>query len=141
MAISSSTSSVEGEIFSLAAMFPNVQERHPMQELHACAASANPDTMYLHEVMRQPNREHFLQAKNQEVNGQVENKNFSIFPWSSVPEGAPVLPSVWAMKQKRRIDTREVYKWKARLNVDGSKQVAGRDYGQTYAPVASWSSI
>jgi hypothetical protein len=92
MAISSSTSSVEGEIFSLAAMFPNVQERHPMQELHACAASAN---LYLHEAMRQPNREQFLQAMNQEVNGQVENKNFSIFPRSSVPEGAPVLPSVW----------------------------------------------
>ena len=71
----------------------------------------------------------------------MENKNFSIFPRSSVPEGAPVLPSVWAMRRKRRIDTREVYKWKARLNVDGSKQVAGRDYGQMYAPVASWSSI
>ena len=141
MAIASSKSSVEGEIFSLAAMFPNVQERHPMQELHACAASANPDTMYLHEAIRQPDREQFLQAMNQEVNGQVENKNFSIFPRSSVPEEAPVLPSVWAMKRKRRINTREVYKWKARLNVDGSKQVASRDYGQTYAPVASWLSI
>jgi len=78
---------------------------------------------------------------NQEVNGQVENKNLSIFPRSSVPEGAPVLPSVWAMKQKQRIVTREVYKWKARLNIDGSKQVPGQDYRQTYAPVASWSSI
>jgi hypothetical protein len=73
-------------------MFPNLQERHPMQELHACAASANPNTMYLHKAMQQPNREQFLQAMNQEVNGQLENKNFSIFPWSSVPEGAPVLP-------------------------------------------------
>jgi hypothetical protein len=96
MAISSSTSSVEGEIFSLAVMFPNVQERHPMQELHACAASADPDTMYLHEAMQQPDREQFLQAMNQEVNGHVESKNFSIFPRSSVPEGAPVLPSVLA---------------------------------------------
>jgi hypothetical protein len=45
------------------------------------------------------------------------------------------------MKQKRRIDTRDVYNWKARRNVDGSKQVARRDYGQMYAPVALWSSI
>jgi len=117
------------------------KKRHPMQELHACAASANPDTTYLHEAMQQPDREQFLHAMNQEVNGHVKNKNFSIFPRLSVPEGAPVLPSVWAMKQKRRINTREVYKWKARLNVDGSKQVAGQDYGQTYALMASWSSI
>ena len=52
MAIASSTSSVEGEIFSLAAMFPHAQERHPMQELHPCAASADPNTMYLHKAMR-----------------------------------------------------------------------------------------
>jgi len=82
----------KAKYFTLAAMFPNLQERHPMQELHACAASANPNTMYLHKAMQQPDREQFLQAMNQEVNGQLENKNFSIFPWSSVPEGAPVLP-------------------------------------------------
>ena len=32
-------------------------------------------------------------------------------------------------------------KWKARLNVDGSRMVHKRDYDQTYAPVASWDII
>jgi hypothetical protein len=32
------------------------------------------------------------------------------------------------MKQKRRITTREVYKWKARLMIDGSKQKYGFHY-------------
>jgi hypothetical protein len=45
------------------------------------------------------------------------------------------------MRRKRRIDTREVYKWKARLNIDGSKQTKGVNYWETYAPVATWSSI
>jgi hypothetical protein len=36
---------------------------------------------------------------------------------------------------------REVYKYKARLNVDGSQMQPGRDYDLTYAPVASWESI
>jgi hypothetical protein len=51
------------------------------------------------------------------------------------------MPSVWAMKRKRRIATREVYKWKARLNVDGSKQEEGVNFWETFAPVASWSTI
>jgi hypothetical protein len=86
-------------------------------------------------------RQRAIPASN-ESGGQQSGGKQSIFvPRSSVPEGAPVLPSVWAMKRKRRIGTRDVYKWKSRLNVDGSKQVAGPDYRQTYAPVASWSSI
>ena len=45
------------------------------------------------------------------------------------------------MKCKRHIKTREVYKWKARLNFDVSCMVHKRDYDQTYAPVASWNII
>ena len=34
-----------------------------------------------------------------------------------------------------------VYKWKARLNVDGYCMVHKRNYDQTYTPVASWNTI
>ena len=37
--------------------------------------------------------------------------------------------------------TREVYKWKARLAFDGSRQVEGVHYDQTYASVASWGTF
>jgi Reverse transcriptase (RNA-dependent DNA polymerase) len=52
-----------------------------------------------------------------------------------------VLPTVWAMRRKRRLATGEIYKWKARLNVDGSKQEHGVNYWDTYAPVAAWATI
>jgi hypothetical protein len=42
------------------------------------------------------------------------------------------------MKRKRRISTREIYKWKARLNVDGSKQIRGLHDDLTYSPVVAW---
>jgi len=45
------------------------------------------------------------------------------------------------MKCKHCIQTCEVYKWKAHLNIDGSRQVKGQDYWDTYAPVATWVSI
>jgi Reverse transcriptase (RNA-dependent DNA polymerase) len=52
-----------------------------------------------------------------------------------------VIPSVWAMRRKRRLVDGSVSKWKARLNVDGSKQIHGMNYWETYAPVAQWISI
>jgi hypothetical protein len=37
--------------------------------------------------------------------------------------------------------TGEPYKWKARLNVHGGKQVHGVNYWETYAPVIAWTTI
>lgn len=45
------------------------------------------------------------------------------------------------MKRKRDIRTRKVKKYKARLNIDGSKMRHGEHYEETYAPVAKWNSI
>jgi hypothetical protein len=45
------------------------------------------------------------------------------------------------MKRKRDIKTREIKKWKARLNVDGSRMQKGKHHWETSAPVASWQSI
>ena len=132
---------VPGKIFSMEAMFPNPVDGHPMREFMANSATSDPDVMYLHEAMKAPDKDKFVEAMNQEINAQVGNKNFSIILRADMPTGATLLPSVWAMRRKRRISTREVYKWKARLNIDGSKQVKGRDYDETYAPVASWASI
>ena len=107
----------------------------------AYAASKDPDTMYLHEAMRQPDKPQFLKAMQKEVDGQIANGNFALVHIEDVPKEASILPAVWAMRRKRRIDTGEVYKWKARLNIDGSKQIKGVNYWDTYAPVASWPII
>jgi Reverse transcriptase (RNA-dependent DNA polymerase) len=48
---------------------------------------------------------------------------------------------VWAMRCKRKILYGTVYKWKARLNVDGGKQIRGVDYWETYALVSTWTTI
>ena len=46
-----------------------------------------------------------------------------------------------ANEEKERYKTRRVKKYKARLNIDGSRMQKGKHYDQTYAPVAKWSSI
>ena len=45
------------------------------------------------------------------------------------------------MRCKRDIKSREVKKYKARLNLDESRMKYGTDYEETYAPVMSWRSI
>jgi hypothetical protein len=116
----------------------------PQDDLHPLevfAASADPDTMYLHEAMKQPDKAQFLKAMQEEVQAHTENKLWELYPRRLVPQGTPIIPAVWSMKRKRRISTREVYKWKARLAFDGSKQIHGVNFWETYAPVASWPTI
>jgi hypothetical protein len=76
-----------------------------------------------------------------EVMDQLGNKNLSIIPRPEDPKGEKILPTVWQMKRKRGIKTRKIKKYKARLNIDGSRMEKGVHYWDTYAPVASWNSI
>jgi hypothetical protein len=131
---------IEGEVFCLEALFPEAQVDNT-DPLLAFKATTDPDTMYMHEAMREPDREEFRAAMVKEVTDQMENGNFTIVKRSSMPEGESIMPTVWQMKRKRDIKTRAVKKWKARLNLDGSKMVKGNDYVESYSPVASWNSI
>ena len=118
----------------------NHGEDHPWRSIQAMAASANPDILYYHEAMKAPDREKFLLAMEEEVRTHSEGKHWKVVPRASVPRNKRVLPSVWAMRRKRRLDTQEVYKWKARLNVHGGKQKYGVDYWETYSPVVQWTT-
>jgi Reverse transcriptase (RNA-dependent DNA polymerase) len=44
-------------------------------------------------------------------------------------------------EKEKKIVRWDIYKWKARLNIDGGKQEHGINYWETYAPVAQWSTI
>jgi hypothetical protein len=110
--------SMGGEIFCLETMFPDWEAFEERNELQAMKASADPDTMYHHEAMRHPDREEFKKAMQKEIDDQMANGNFTIVRRTKVPKGAMVLPAVWQMKQKRDILSRQVKKWKARLNVN-----------------------
>jgi hypothetical protein len=105
------------------------------------AALSDPDILYLHEAMAGADKPQFLKAMIDEVDGQTANENWIVVKRSELPANTRILPCVWAMRRKRRIMDGLIYKWKARLNVDGGKQIHGIDYWDTYAPVASWLTI
>ena len=123
------------EIFAMQA------NEQPPEDILAMKASTDPDTMYYHEAMREPDVEQFHTAMRKEVDDQLDNGVLQLVRRDSIPSNAAVLPAVWQMKCKRHIKKREIYKWKACLNIDGSRSVYKRDYKQTYSPVVGWGII
>jgi hypothetical protein len=76
-----------------------------------------------------------------EINAMNDQQHWELTHRDNIPPNTVVLPTVWAMRRKRSLTDGIVYKWKARLNIDGSKQQKGINYWETYAPVATWTSI
>jgi Reverse transcriptase (RNA-dependent DNA polymerase) len=107
----------------------------------ALKATSDPDTMYYHEAMKEKDAPQFRAAMTKEVDAHTAKQHWKLMRRSKVPTGVKVLPAVWAMKRKRRIATREIYKWKAQLNIGGHKQEYGVHYWETYSPVVRWTTI
>jgi Reverse transcriptase (RNA-dependent DNA polymerase) len=116
---------------------PRIEYMDPI----AFAARSDQDIMFYHEILHEPDRHEFIKAMQIEITAMNEAKHWNLGLRSTLPPGTAILPTVWAMRRKRRLTTGEVYKWKDRINVDGSKQENGGNYWTTYAPVATWASI
>ena len=135
-----SQAEVKGEIFCLNAL--NTRGNKLKEHLlRAFKATSGPGTMYLHESMEDPNWKDFIITMMKEVTYHMDNGNYSIIPKSQVPTGATILPEVWHIKRKQNIKARYIKKWKALLNIDGSRIKKGIHYDQTYVSVAFWNSI
>jgi hypothetical protein len=102
------------------------------------SATSDPYTMYWHQAMQQSDK---AEAAIAEVKSHVDDGHFILMQRTELPEGTKVLSAVWSMKRKRRILTRLVYKWKARLNCHGGQQEHGINFWETYSPVVNWYSI
>ena len=100
---------MKGEIFCLSTIYPreNNLKENPLQ---AFKVTSDPDTMYLHEAMNDPDRKELITAIVKEVTYHMENGKYSIIPKSQVPTGATILPAVWKMKRWQGIKTRAINK-------------------------------
>jgi hypothetical protein len=76
-----------------------------------------------------------------EVQDHKDRDHWETSPKKDVPLGTRILQSVWAFKCKQYIDTREVYKHKARLNAHRGQQTHGVKLVGHLSPVVYWTSI
>jgi len=92
-----------------------------LHDIHVYKATSDPDTLYYHQAMKQSDADEFRAAMAKEWEDQRRNGNFRIIKKSEVPKGTTVLPSVWQMRRKREVSTGKIKKYKARMNLDGSR--------------------
>ena len=102
--------------------------------IFAFKATRDPDMMYYHEAMKAHDRPRFVETINKEIDSLQSTNTFKIVPRTSIPAGTQILPMVWNMRRKINQNTGEITKYKARLNIDGSKMMHKVDYYKTYAP-------
>ena len=107
----------------------------------AFKSKSDPDTLYYHQAMQAEDHEEFRKSAKAEIDAHTTNGHWQLTPKSQVPSHHTILPAIWAFKRKRRIATGEIYKWKARINIHGGKQIKGVHYDETYSPVVTWASI
>ena len=53
--------------------------------------------MYMHEAMRQPDKEEFKKAMVKEVTDQLKRGVYKLIPIKDVPKGMKILPAVWQL--------------------------------------------
>ena len=62
-------------------------------------ASTDPDTMYYHQVMNEPDQEHFKGSVQKEINDHESNLHWKVIPIEKVPTGMNILDMVWLMER------------------------------------------
>jgi hypothetical protein len=104
------------------------------------AVDTREDTLTQSQMLRALDKDDFIKVQQPEIRG-LENMNvFKYLPINTLPKNAKLLSSIWSYHRKRRPNG-ELLKYKSRLCVDGSQQLLGHDYWETYAPVVQWSTV
>ena len=85
---------IEGEIMCLQALYPQNDLDTNQDDILVLKASADSDTMYLHEALKEPDIGKFIKAMKKEVEDQMNNGNFTIIHKNNIPQYATVLPAV-----------------------------------------------
>ena len=110
-------------------------------EIYAKEALSYIDNMYFHQSMKGNYSTDFLKASQKEFCDLPGKEIFEMIPNSIVPGGGAIFPEVWAMKRKRRVQTREIYKYKAQLNLDRSKMRSVVHYNHTNTQLSLGSTL
>lgn len=114
---------------------------HTGSTIHAFLTLDNKeDTLTQSQMLKATDSQQFITVQLPEIRVLEKMDVFKYLPIDCLPPRARLLSSIWSYRRKRR-PTGELLKHKARICVDGSQQMLGRDYWESYAPVVTWSTV
>lgn len=88
------------------------------------------------EAMESNNSKHWVKAMDDEIQSLKENNTFTL---TTLPKGKKTVGGKWVYSIKKDIEEKE--KYKARFVAKGYSQEMGIDYGETFSPTASLTSV
>jgi hypothetical protein len=100
----------------------------------------NPDVLSHAQMKLQVDANKFVDAQRPEIADLMDINTFEFIPKSNLPPKTEYLDLIWTYRRKRRPDG-SLNKYKARQCVNGSRQIQGIDYTESFAPVVQWSTI
>lgn len=89
-------------------------------------------------MLKSPDAMQFAASQVTEIESLLKSKVMEVQPITSLPVTGKLLSSIWSYRRKRSPQG-TLLKHKARICANGRQQ--DHVYWETYAPVASWSTI
>jgi hypothetical protein len=112
----------------------------PAGSISATEGDNKNDILTQGQMLRAPDKDKFVQCQRDEMQSLKDLDIMDVLPMSQLPHKVRLLNSIWSYRRKR-LPNGILSKYKSRLRVNGKEQAFGRDYWETYAPVAAWSTI
>jgi hypothetical protein len=100
----------------------------------------NPDVLTHAKMKRQIDANKFIEAQRPEIKGLMDINTFEFIPKINLPPRTRYLDLIWTYRRKLRPGG-SLKKYKVRLCVNGSRQIQGIDYTESFAPMVQWSTI
>jgi hypothetical protein len=100
----------------------------------------NPDVLTHAQMKRQVDANTFVEAQRPEIDGLMDINTFECILKINLPPRTRYIDLIWTYRRKGHPDG-SLKKYKARLCVNGSRQIQGIDYMESFAPVVQWSTI
>jgi hypothetical protein len=104
------------------------------------ACNNKEDILTQSQMLKAHDSAEFIACQRTEITGLQQFDVMDIEHISNLPAKAKLLSSIWSYRRKR-LPNGVLLKHKSRICVNGKEQAFGRDYWETYAPVASWATI
>jgi len=92
------------------------------------------------QAMNSPQSEHWKKAIEDEIQSLKDNGVFVVVPDDTVPADRRCITAVWVFGVKQKPDG-TISRYKARLCGRGFLQVRGKDFNETFAPVAKMTTV
>jgi hypothetical protein len=90
----------------------------------------NPDVLIHAQMKRQVDANKFVEAQRLEIEGLMDIDTFEFIPKIDLPPLTQYLDLIWTYRRKHR-PVGSLKKYKARLCVNGSRQIQGIDYTES----------